>query len=349
MAISKELLAIRQALPLDVKIQMSKRRIAEFVDMYGLDGVYISFSGGIDSTVLLHMARELYPDIWAAFADTWMEMPQVRAFVHGFKNVDRVKPFLSMKEVIDRCGWCFPSKEVAALIEGARIGAPWAIRKLNGVDRHGNRSDYRQQFIKWRKLVDAPFKISPGCCMELKEKPLAQYEEQTGRHPIVALMADESQRRRNAYLRTGCNSFDTRRMFDAETGRYEERAIQRPISKPMSFWTKNDVLQYVYCTGITIASPYGTIGKQGYVPGQTFLFGDEDVTCHGCQFYNTGEQRTGCMFCPVGCHLDGFKKFKRLKKYDPRLYDYCMEELGEKDVLHWIQRNIIHGSESIYV
>lgn len=345
MAISKELLSIRQALPLDIKIRMTKRRIVEYVEMYGLDSVYISFSGGIDSTILLDMAREQYPDMKAVFADTWMEMPQVRAFVHGFKNVDRVKPFLSMKEVINQCGWCFPSKEVAALIEGVRNDAPWAIRKLNGVDKNGNTSLYRQRYRKWRFLVDAPFKITPGCCEELKEKPLAVYEALTGRHPIVALMADESERRKNAYLRTGCNSFDTRKVFDEEKGRYEEKTVSRPISKPMSFWTKNDVLQYAYCKKLPIASPYGVIGKQGYVPGQMFLLGDDDITCHGCKYYTTGEKRTGCLFCPVGCHLDGFSKFRRLKKYDPRLYDYCMEELGEKEVLEWIRRNISRAED----
>lgn len=332
---------IRQALPLDVKIQMTKRRITEFVDMYGLGGVYVSFSGGLDSTVLLDMARERYPDIKAVYADTWMEMPQVRLFARDhFDNVDTVKPELLMKEVIRQCGWCFPSKEVADMINGVRSGKVWAIRKLNGVDRYGNTSGFRQRYKKWNVLVDAPFKISAGCCDELKEKPLKTYEERTGRHPILALMADESARRKNAYLRTGCNSFDMRKVLDETTGRYIDQPVARPSSKPMSFWTKNDVLCYAYTRKLHIASPYGTIGIKGCIPGQGFLFSLQDTDCFGCKFYTTGEQRTGCMFCPIGCHLDGFKKFGRLKKFSPELYDYCMEELGEKDVIDWIKAHI---------
>lgn len=68
-----------------------------------------------------------------------------------------------------------------------------------------------------------------------------------------------------------------------------------------------------------------------------FLPSGEKLQC-------TGEQWTGCMFCPVGCHLTDFGKFKRLKKFNPRLYDYCMEELGEKKLLDWVEKNYARGS-----
>jgi 3'-phosphoadenosine 5'-phosphosulfate sulfotransferase (PAPS reductase)/FAD synthetase len=54
-----------QRLPLDIKVAMTKTRIREWVNHYGINGVYISFSGGKDSTVLLHIARQDYPDIKA--------------------------------------------------------------------------------------------------------------------------------------------------------------------------------------------------------------------------------------------------------------------------------------------
>ena len=76
---------------------MTERRIVEFVEMYGLDGVYVSFSGGKDSTVLLHMCRKLYPDIQAVFLDTWLEFPEIREFVKTFDNVVSIKPTISMK------------------------------------------------------------------------------------------------------------------------------------------------------------------------------------------------------------------------------------------------------------
>lgn len=77
-----------QSLSLNAKVRMTQRRIREWVDEYGEDGVYISFSGGKDSTVLLNIARKLYPNIRAVFVDTGLEYPEIRAFVKGFDNVD---------------------------------------------------------------------------------------------------------------------------------------------------------------------------------------------------------------------------------------------------------------------
>ena len=76
-----------QAMPLQVKIAMTKVRIRDWVNYYGREGVYVSFSGGKDSTVLLHLVREEYPDIPAVFVDTGLEYPEIRQFVKTFDNV----------------------------------------------------------------------------------------------------------------------------------------------------------------------------------------------------------------------------------------------------------------------
>ena len=68
-----------QALPLELKIKMTQRRIRDWVKEYGEDGVYVSFSGGKDSTVLLHIVREMYPDTEAVFVNTGLEYPKYRS------------------------------------------------------------------------------------------------------------------------------------------------------------------------------------------------------------------------------------------------------------------------------
>lgn len=110
----------RQGLPLEAKIKLTQQRITEWIDEFGEDGVYISFSGGKDSTVLLHLARSIYPNLKAVFIDTGLEYPEIRDFVKTFENVDWIKPKLNFKKVITEYGYPFISKEVSDCVDGAR-------------------------------------------------------------------------------------------------------------------------------------------------------------------------------------------------------------------------------------
>lgn len=105
---------------MDVKVKMTKQRIREWVNEFGVDGVYVSFSGGKDSTVLLHIVREMYPEIPAVFCDTGLEYPEIREFVRKFDNVEWLKPKMNFKKVIDTYGYPFISKEVSAIVGGGR-------------------------------------------------------------------------------------------------------------------------------------------------------------------------------------------------------------------------------------
>lgn len=109
-----------QSLPLQAKIQMTRRRISEWVDAFGEDGIYVSFSGGKDSTVLLDIVRKDYPDVRAVFIDTGLEYPEIRKFVRMFDNVDWLKPKMTFKQVIEKYGYPFISKEVSECVDGAR-------------------------------------------------------------------------------------------------------------------------------------------------------------------------------------------------------------------------------------
>ena len=109
-----------QALPLNIKVLMTKDRIRSWVNEYGEDGVYVSFSGGKDSTVLLHIVRSMYPNVKAVFVDTGLEYPEIREFVKTFDNVDWLKPKMNFKQVIEKYGYPFISKEVSECVDGAR-------------------------------------------------------------------------------------------------------------------------------------------------------------------------------------------------------------------------------------
>lgn len=326
-----------QSLPLEAKERKAIRLIQEFRDYYGEDKMYISFSGGKDSIVLNHLCdRALGKDaIEQVFCDTWLEFPTLRKFVMDNYDVTVIKPTMSMKDIVATYGWCFPSKEVSSCIyEYNEKGKDWADKKLSGEKTDGTRSEYRQMFKKFRpvaeKAKERNIKISPFCCVKQKEEPAREFEARTGKYPVLGLRAEESQRRRNGWYKVGCNAYDTRTVRNKETGELKEVKNNFPQSKPLSIFTEQDILQYILKHNIKLPEPYGVIKNKSFPIGQMNIFGEVEPCC---DLYCSGEQRTGCCFCPINCHNDNFSKFKRLRKSFPKLFDYCMEELNEKALL----------------
>ncbi|GHU91588.1 hypothetical protein FACS1894202_13300 [Clostridia bacterium] len=292
-----------QAWPLARKIMVTQTRIQEWYQRF--DGVVsCSFSGGKDSAVLLDLARRCYPDIEAVFVDTGLEFPEVRKFAMSIPNVTVLRPKMRFDEVIKEYGWCYPSKDISTAIEYARRGKQWALNYFKGLNSDGTPSWYKEtRYKKWAFLLDSEFKFSARCCAVMKEKPLAAYTRETGKKPMIGTLTDESSRRKQAWLKSGCNSFRK----------------GKEVSKPLSFWTEQDILRYLRDFKIPYASVYGDI-----------------VEDKNGKLSTTGEKRTGCIFCPVGCHLDKVNTFQRLKNTHPKLYEYVINNLELGDLLDFV-------------
>lgn len=294
-----------QGLPLEVKIRKTEERLKEFYDHY--DGnIYISFSGGKDSTVLLDIARRMYPDIEAVFGDTGLEYPEIREFVKTYTNVTWVKPKMGFNQVIRQYGYPLISKEVSQVLRELQGGGKeetLRYRQIHGTaidNRTGKLSGYN--YKKYLYLLDAPFKISDLCCRQLKKSPLKNYEKLSKKYPVVATLTVESNLRRTRWLKNGCNTFnDTRSM-----------------STPLAFWTEQDILNYLIKYKLPIASVYGKIIKAD-VP-RLFDIGINNYKCSGLQ-------RTGCMFCMFGVHLEKSpNRFEIMKITHPKQYEYCINK-----------------------
>jgi 3'-phosphoadenosine 5'-phosphosulfate sulfotransferase (PAPS reductase)/FAD synthetase len=213
-----------QSLPLEAKIKKTQQRIREWVDVYGVDGVYISFSGGKDSTVLLDIARKMYPNIEAVFVNTGLEYPSVRRFALSKKNVTEIRPKMNFRDVVCKYGYPIISKEVGRNVgDVQKLGEEcFAYRMFDG----SMKSPFNKQ--NYAFLLEAPFHISSKCCDFMKKSPL--HEVSKIKKPFTAQMADESKQRRSQWLQNGCNAFE----------------LKNPISNPMSFWLENDVLTYIH-------------------------------------------------------------------------------------------------------
>jgi len=275
---------------------------------FRFDGkVSISTSGGKDSLVLVDLARRCFPNIEAVYVNTGLDFPEVRRFAMATPNVTVLKPKLRFDEVVREYGWCYPSKDVAHTIYYARNGSAWALERMKGINRDGTPSKFRQSnYARWAHLLDAPFIISAKCCAIMKEAPLEQHRKETGKHPMVGTMAVESRLRKQAWIKTSCNNFDSK----------------KPMSKPLSIWTEANILEYIRTYSIPIPSVYGEIveDKKG-------------------RLTTTLEKRTGCVWCPVGCHHDKVNRFQRLAETHPKLYDYCMNALNLGAFLDFIGVN----------
>lgn len=317
-----------QAEPLEDKIQRTLAKVSEWYS-YWEGEVYVSFSGGKDSTVLADICAKwckiVNKTLYLVFANTGLEYPEIQKHVKFFAEwlrekyeidvqLDILRPKMRFDEVIKTYGYPLIGKEVAQTVYYARRGSVWAINYLEGLDKNGNPSEFKKDlYSKYKPLVGVSCGVSDKCCFVMKETPLDDYAKRTGRKPITAIMASESKKRETAWFRTGCNAFNGK----------------KPMGKPMSFWTNQDVLQYIKEREIPIASVYGSIEyanepeqiRWGEVDPDFAEFESEEQK----RLTTTGCDRTGCIFCAFGCHLDKEpSRFQRLKETHPRQYAYCI-------------------------
>lgn len=169
-----------QSWPLERKIRVTQLRIMEWYEHFN-GNVYVSFSGGKDSTVLLDLVRRIYPDVPAVYADTGLEYPELKEFVRSKDNVTIIRPKMVFTDVISQYGYPIIGKEVAEAIYYARQihpkrrakaerererGQAWAKRlELLGARpiRNGWRSWEKEQIFGGVQEITAPSQSEGKC------------------------------------------------------------------------------------------------------------------------------------------------------------------------------------------
>lgn len=313
--ISKEVVRERLKYPYEIKVRMTERRLSEFITYYGEDGVVVSISGGLDSTAAMHFIHKRYPRVEAVSVlgiecKDNIEMVMKIRDEWGVK-VNIAAPRMSQEAVLKEFGYPVVSKRAAKSISNLQNptekNANSRRLALTGITNEGR---YAKTWIlaqKWRFLIDAPFKISNKCCYYMKETPVENWRKENGKASIVATLVEESQSRLNGYCkRGGCNSFD---------GQGE--------STPFSFWTRQDILRYLYENNVEISKAYGEIAQ------------DKDGN-----FYTTKAERTGCPICMFGMERDKTpNRFQRMYYEDNRRWQQAIFKWGYKEVLDFFIEN----------
>ena len=280
---------------LEAKELRTQIKIHEWYRHWG-SKVYVSFSGGKDSTVLLHQVRRLYPEVPAVFVDTGLEYPEIREFVKTIENVTWVRPKMSFPKVLQEYGYPIVSKKISRFIRDLQNPTDRNVAtrnlRLTGMNRKGIYCPTMKLPKKWLYLVDAPFKISERCCDKLKKEPFKRYVRETDQYPITGTMAIESHRRVQNYLQYGCNGFD----------------LRNPISTPMGFWLEEDIWNY--------------IKKYELVYSPIYDIGEKRTGCMFCMFGVHLEK--------------GENRFQRMARTHPKQYKYCIEKLGCGEVLDFL-------------
>lgn len=295
-----------QSLPLEQKIILTKARIYSFYSkMKG--NIAVSFSGGKDSTVLLHLTREMYPQTKAIYSDTGLEYPEVKSFAISMENVEIIRPEKSFRKIIIEEGYPVVSKIISQAVREARKydGKKYSYR----IAQFEGKNDFAN-YQKHKHLLAAPFKISERCCKYLKKDPFKKYQQLTGAGIMIATLASESSQRKNSWLRNGCET------------------VQEGKAKlaPLSFWTEQDILEYIFTRKIKIPSIYGKV-----------IYTDK--------FELTGIKRTGCMWCLFGMKYDREEnRIDRIKAKYPKIFDHMMRPiqeggLGYEEVLVFLAKN----------
>lgn len=175
----------------------------------------------------------------------------------------------------------------------------------NPEEQFGGKSQFNKE--KYLPLArDIPVLISHYCCMEMKKKPMKKYQHKNKLYPLLGTLADESRTRKQAWIRHGCNAFESK----------------SPTSQPLSFWTEQDILTYIAKYQVEIASVYGEIiavdENGNEYPARELIIPACKLKCEKCD-------RTGCVFCGFGFHNErGETRFQRLAKTHPRQYEYAI-------------------------
>lgn len=268
--------------------------------------IYLSFSGGKDSTVLAHliMMADLPKQIPFVFVDTGVEMNATKQFIKEFDypNIITLKPKKAFAQILKEHGKPTLSKlksdglntyqrHIDNPLKTARARQMiLGVREKNGKAVQG-RNSYRlanryMHFIH----PNTNIKFSSSCCNYLKKQPFNIFEKEHKMNGVfTGVRTSEG----------GVRSL----MYNSCVNIKKKHNREFYTSMPIIDWDDKIIDEFIEKYHIQLSDCY---------------------TLYGCK-------RTGCCGCPFSNNLE--QELEILYKYEPNRYKACMFWL--EDVYHY--------------
>lgn len=216
-------------------LQDRLQKIQQIINKYGKNNFYISFSGGKDSTVLSALIDIALPNnkIPRVYANTGIELSMIRDFVYDMaKKDDRVviiKPFIPIKQMLEKDGYPFKSKEHSRYVDVFQRNG-WTKTSQRYLYPSKERERYKCPDILRYQFENGNYlRISDKCCKRLKEEPLAKWSKENKKpYSIVGIMTSEGGRRNRAQ----CLAFKNKKLKNFQP--------LAPMSKEWENWFINE-------------------------------------------------------------------------------------------------------------
>lgn len=306
------------------KIEHATAKVLEWAETCADNGKNYAVSvGGLDSIVLLLFTRSILGEQVQGMSVSALEDKSIQR-IHKELGVVPIKPGMSFVRILNTVGFPIYSKQIAKDLEHLQIPkkeadfrktyynhalmtgetGPWGgFRQSEGMKMDdsllelfgGEWADHRPDL----NCKCANFKVSAQCCEIMKEAPSRQYQEEHNIWPFLGLMQVEGGQRRFSLRKYGCN--------------YVGKESQR--SCPFNYFSRQDLLTLALDLKAPVPEIYGEIVM------------DSDG-----KLRTTKAQRTGCVMCGFGIHLESRPhRFDRLYMRNPKEWEFWMEKCCTDD------------------
>lgn len=280
---------------------------------------YLSFSGGKDSTVvmaLIKMCSDLViPEysIPLVYADTGIELGATREFVKWCKdnyypNIHMIRSPMPFNQVIEQYGKPAISKMKAASLRSINNFSNKEDSKtfwlcITGKSSKGKTCCNNKFANKHIQFLHDDFniKISPQCCIVMKEEPIRQFAEQFNPKGYFTGMRLAEGGAREKSIEAAVRSQEKKAKREKAKG---EKTIctylrgDQIVTNPIVDWTDDDVDNFIEHYNVPLSKAYTEYGYK----------------------------RTGCFLCPNNRNIE--RDLAVLHQYEPQRY---------KASIHWLK------------